>query len=281
MNTNTTKTTPEIHQWTHTGDRVLIVKCVNNDGTSHNGFKWPLTVGATVKPDYCSRKPDCGSGGLFGWPWGMFIGDGKDPNALSTWIVFSVKPGNVTGNIDGAKCKAVVDDNDPNECAKVEYVGTQAGAMQFTIMGRIAWIQERASGSSSATGYSGSSSATGDSGSSSATGDRGSSSATGDSGSSSATGYRGSSSATGARGIAATTSEYSTVESGPTGISVSTAYRLQWKAMKGAILVCRWEDPIDKTKHPYRVLKCSGKLMGAAGELVKIEGGKIVKEWSE
>ena len=174
MNTNTTKTTPEIHQWTHTGDRVLIVKCVNNDGTSHNGFKWPLTVGATVKPDYCSRKPDCGSGGLFGWPWGMFIGDGKDPNALSTWIVFSVKPGNVTGNIDGAKCKAVVDDNDPNECAKVEYVGTQAGAMQFTIMGRIAWIQERASGSSSATGDSGSSSATGYRGSSSATGDSGS-----------------------------------------------------------------------------------------------------------
>lgn len=132
-----------IHQWTHKGDRVFIVKTVLPDGKSKNGFQWPLTVGASVKPKKCSRKVFCESGGLFGWPWGIGVGDGKDPNALHTWIVFSVKPENVIGDIEGGqKCKAVTDENDDNECARIEYVGTQAGAMYFTIEGRIAWIQD-------------------------------------------------------------------------------------------------------------------------------------------
>lgn len=65
-----------IHQWTHKGDSVLLVKVLNRDGTTHRGFIWPKE--GPVKPDKWSRVPDCKSGGLFGWPWGMGIGDGKD-----------------------------------------------------------------------------------------------------------------------------------------------------------------------------------------------------------
>ena len=177
-----------IHQWTFKGDRVLIVKCVPPDGKTHNGFQWPLTVGETVKPVNFARDQKCDSGGLFGWPWGMAVGDGKSPVATHVWLVFSAKPENVIGNIEGAKCKVVPDEKDPEECAKIEYVGSQAGAMAFTILGRVDWVQKQSSGSASATGYSGSASATGDRGSASATGYSGSASATGDSGSASATG---------------------------------------------------------------------------------------------
>jgi hypothetical protein len=52
-----------IHQWTHAGNRVWIVKNVSPNGESYNGFKWPLEVGAVVKPLNFSRKPDCASGG--------------------------------------------------------------------------------------------------------------------------------------------------------------------------------------------------------------------------
>jgi len=209
MNTNENteqKVTPEIHQWTHKSDRVLIVKIVGKNGQTKNGFTWPLTVGAIVRPVNHSRKPDCESGGLFGWAWGLIVGDGKDVNSAGKWLVFSAKPENVV-NVGGLKCKVVPDDKNPEECARVEYVGSQAGAMQFTIDGRIAWIMERSRGSASATGDRGSASATGDSGSASATGYGGSASATGDSGSASATGYGGSASATWSRGSASATGD--------------------------------------------------------------------------
>ena len=37
----------DAHQYAHNGGEVLIVKCVDRDGTSHGGFRWPLEVGAT------------------------------------------------------------------------------------------------------------------------------------------------------------------------------------------------------------------------------------------
>jgi hypothetical protein len=198
--------TPEIHQWTNGGDRVFIVKIVGKDGKTRNGFQWPLTIGETVRPDTFSPDKTCSSGGLFGWPWGLHLGDGKEVNSTGLWLVFSSKPENVIGNVEGSKCKA--------REARIEFVGAQAEAMRFTMAGRLAWIQERSSGSASATGgngsasatgYSGSASATGVSGSASATGDRGSASATGGNGSASATGDNGSASATGDRGSASAT----------------------------------------------------------------------------
>jgi len=185
MSKNTLKT--PAHQWVNASGVVEMVKCVNPDMTSYQEFKWPKA--GPVKPDKWSREADCDSGGLFGWPLGLFISAGKDPMASGVWLVFTAKPENV---IDlGGKVKVVpgVD----GDCANVVYCGTQAGAMAFTMKERLSFIEARSRGSASATG---------DSGSASATGYRGSASATGDSGSASATGYRGSASATGDSGSA-------------------------------------------------------------------------------
>src|ERR1039458_4201247 len=104
-----------IHQWLHTGTRVMIVKSVNIDGTSHNGFKWPLLRRAEVIPAKFDREKTCDGGGLFGWAWGIGVGDGRLPSANDTWIVFSVAPENVIGEIDnGLKCKAVPGED--NKC---------------------------------------------------------------------------------------------------------------------------------------------------------------------
>ena len=41
---------------------VLVLRTVNADGTSHNGFQWPIEVGAVVEcPDW-DPKPECGNG---------------------------------------------------------------------------------------------------------------------------------------------------------------------------------------------------------------------------
>ncbi len=253
------KTIPDIHQWLHDGPRVFIVKVVENDGKSHGGFQWPLTVGAEVKPEKWSREPTCDSGGLFGWPWGFGVGEGKEPNANKTWIVFSALPKNVIGNIKmGWKCKVVPLDD---ECAKVEYVGTQGGAMAFTILGRVGWIEAKSKGSSSATGHAGSSSATGDAGSSSATGDK---------------------------SIAITTGEYSTIEC-KNGIAASTANRVTWIWRPLSILIIRWRDQKDNTLFPFRLFVTfrvpkNQWIVGLKdredGEQIKIEYGKVVKDWS-
>jgi len=69
----------DIHQWTDTGKEVLILRCCEKDGTSYNGFKWPLIVGAHVEPTSWNPEAVCGNG-LHGWPWGLGIGNGKDAN---------------------------------------------------------------------------------------------------------------------------------------------------------------------------------------------------------
>ena len=273
------KEIPPIHQWTHTGDRVLLVKCINRDGTSYNGFVWPKE--GPVKPEEWSRDPTCESGGLFGWPWGIGCGEGRDPDACADWIVFSVKPENV---IDcGGKSKAVPGED--GDLPLVVYRGSQGGAMYHTLSGRIAWIEARSSGSASATGdrgsasatgYSGSASATGYSGSASATGSSGSASATGDSGSASATGDRGSASATGDRGIAITARDYSTVEVA-NGVAVCTADKFYWKVTKGAVLICRWGDPKKQGHFPFKIFKSSKANIG---KTIKIQLGKIVEDFS-
>jgi hypothetical protein len=244
-----------IHQWTHDGNRVLLVKCINRDGTSHGGFIWPKS--GPVKPEKWSRGDDCGSGGLFGWAWGVHCGIGRDPDACAEWIVFSALPENVI-LVDGDKSKAVPSE-DEKTLPEVVYRGTQAGAMYYTLAGRLAWIQERSSGSASATGYRGSASATGDRGSASATGDRGSASATGD------------------KGIALTILDYSTVEV-CNGIAVSVADRLYWKVRKGAILCCRWTGPVAGA-FPFALLVADDMKL-KDGETVMVQFGKIVTQFT-
>ena len=281
------------HEYTHTGDRVLIVKCLNRDGTGYGGFKWPKQ--GPVENKHWSREPNCESGGLFGWPWGIGISDGKDPDALAPWLVFSAKPENVIGEIEkGQKCKAVPGKD--GDLPVVVYYGTQSGAMAFTMTGRCGWIEKASGGSASQTGNGGSASQTGDGGSASQAGHRGSASQTGnggsasqtgnggsasqtgDGGSASQTGYRGSASQTGYRGIAAVTGEKSTIEIGKNAIGASTANRFTWIVRKGANLFCQWSK--DGKKFNFKHFN-SATMRVKDGTHLKIQFGKIVKEFSE
>ena len=213
---------PDIAQWTHTGDRVMIVKCVPPDGKTRGGFQWPLTVGMTVRPLNFARDQKCASGGLFGWPWGMAVGDGKEPNALDTWIVFSAFPRNVIPNIEGCKCKAVPDEKNANECVRIEYVGNQAGAMYYTMQGRIAWIVGNSS--SAATSGNSSSAATSGYSSSAATSGYSSSAATSGGSSSAATsGYSSSAAASGDKSSAATSGNSSSAAASGDKSSAATS----------------------------------------------------------
>ena len=227
------------HEYTHTGDRVLIVKCLNRDGTGYGGFKWPKQ--GPVENKHWSREPNCESGGLFGWPWGIGISDGKDPDALAPWLVFSAKPENVIGEIEkGQKCKAVPGKD--GDLPVVVYYGTQSGAMAFTMTGRCGWIEKASGGSASQTGYGGSASQTGD------------------------------------RGIAAITGENATIEIGKNAIGASTANRFTWIVRKGANLFCQWSK--DGKKFNFKHFN-SATMRVKDGTHLKIQFGKIVKEFSE
>ena len=219
-----------IHQWTHLGSKVLLVKCVEKGGKSRNGFQWPKS--GPIQPEYCKPDTKCESGGLFGWPWGLNIGGGRSPDYSGDWIVFAADPVQVFDLGDKAKVAA---ETAVAVNAEVVYYGDWIGAMAFTLAGRLAWIDSVTKGSpDKATGYGGSSSATGESGSSSATGESGSSSATGYGGSSSATGVRGSSSATGSGGSSSATGVHgsssatgcggSSSATGESGSSSATGY---------------------------------------------------------
>ncbi len=160
---------PEIkqsHQWTHDGEEVLVVKCTNPDGTAYGGFKHPDNVGDVVVDPQWNNHNECG-GGIHGWPWGLGLGDGKEPDYAGRWYVYGVKPEDVVGRIEnGAKCKF--------RTGIVRYVGPWAGALSFTLQGRIAYDFQASSGSASNSGYRGSASNSGDSGSASNSGYRGS-----------------------------------------------------------------------------------------------------------
>jgi hypothetical protein len=140
-----------VHQWTHTGTEVLILKCVPKDGRTHNGFQWPLTVGATAEAPDWKPVAECGHG-LHGWPWGLYIGDGKDPDWMSTWLVFAAKPDDVVSI--GGKVKA--------RRGRIVFVGDWQSATNYVLAGQIAWvIHQTAEAPDCATGDQGASSATG------------------------------------------------------------------------------------------------------------------------
>ena len=189
-----------VHQWTNGGTEVLLVKCVGKGGTSYGGFRWPLTVGATVEAPDWDPFDRCG-GGLHGWPWGLSPGVGKEPTWDTPWLVLAAKPEDVV-------------DITSNGCGKakarkgtVVFVGDWQSASNYVLAGQIAWVVQASRGAASATGWSGAASATGESGAASATGASGAASATGARGAASATGESGAASATGASGAASATGE--------------------------------------------------------------------------
>ena len=185
------------HQWVNADGEVLILRFSNLDGTSKNGFQHPMEVGGiVVAPDWDPQNV-CG-GGIHGWPLGLGLGEGKEPDWHALWQVYSAKPEDVSGELEGgSKCKF--------KTGTLRFRGAWNDATDFVLSDQIKWVQYASSGAASATGWSGAASATGWSGAASATGWRGAASATGESGAASATGWRGAASATGCSAAAVVT----------------------------------------------------------------------------
>ena len=179
-------TLTDAYKWTHNGDEVLIVKCVEKDGTSYNGFRWPLEVGASVEALDWNPEPVCG-GGLHGWPWGLAWGDGKDPGYGGTWLVFGAKP-DETVSLNG-KVKA--------RRGTIRYVGSWDGALGFVIAGQMELVHRSSSGAATASGRSGAATASGESGAATASGRYGAATASGWSGAATASGECGEATASG------------------------------------------------------------------------------------
>jgi hypothetical protein len=179
------------HQWTHHSDKVLLVKCVNKDGTSYNGFQWPKS--GHVKSPNWKPEPNCDTGGLFGWPWAINIGVGKQPDYSGLWIVFAAAAKDVV-LIEHGKAKV--------EEADVVYCGDWCGAFRFTHAGRMAWIAQASRGAASQVGDRGAASQVGYMGAASQVGDRGAASQVGYRGAASQVGYRGAASQVGDMGAA-------------------------------------------------------------------------------
>ena len=213
-----------VHQWTHDGKEVLLVKCVGADGKSYGGFQWPQSGQVETA---ASRKPDCLSGGLFGWPWGLNIGGGKDPDYNGRWIVFSASPENVI-EIEGNKAKVAPKEGETIARANVLFCGNWFEALRYCALGREAWQVQAikycdkekinlaaqkacndAKGSAAATGSQSSAADTGWQSSAAATGWRSSAAATGGQSSAAATGSQSSAAATGEQSSAAATGERS------------------------------------------------------------------------
>ncbi|KAF0156324.1 MAG: phage related protein Gp53, partial [Elusimicrobia bacterium] len=177
------------HRWTNADGKVLVLKCIEANGTSHDGaFRWPES-GPVECPDWDSapRCPDDNGkgGGLFGWAWGIGVGDGKDPSYLPTarWLVVACDPADVVLVKDASKVKF--------RRGEVVYCGNWTGAYGRVIDGQIAWITATSSGNTAASGWRGNAAASGWSGNAAASGWRGNAAASGWSGNAAASGERG------------------------------------------------------------------------------------------
>ena len=165
-----------VHQWTHDGKEVLLVKCVGVDGKSYGGFQWPQS-GIVETP--ASRQPDCNSDGLFGWPWGVNLGGGIDPDYGGKWIVFSAPPENVI-LIDNEKAKVAPKEGETIARATVLFYGSWFEALRYCALGREAWIFYNSSGSAANSGNRGSAANSGYRGSAANSGILGASISTGE-----------------------------------------------------------------------------------------------------
>ena len=139
------------HQWTHIGDKVLVVRQCAHDGSSSHDFIWPKS-GPVTCPDWEPHNR-CGNG-LHGWPWGLALGDGSCQNYDWLWLVVAVDP------------RGVVDVGDAQGKVKfkqgeVIFAGEWWKAMKLTEEGRVAWIHQAAQGQSATSGYSSSAASVG------------------------------------------------------------------------------------------------------------------------
>ena len=158
--TTTPKITPSaethpVHQWTNGGDRVLLLRFVNQQHRSYGEFQWPSEPGSIVTAPDWNSKPVCG-GGVHAWPWGIGIGAGKDAvftDAL--WQVVSAEPKDIVWfDSKKAKCREV----------RLEFVGSWWQALALVEKGRDAWVRFTADGNAAASGVRGNAAASGVSG---------------------------------------------------------------------------------------------------------------------
>ena len=182
-----------MHQWCHDGNEVLLVKCVDKDGKSYGGFQWPQS-GQVETP--ASRQPDCNSGGLFGWPWGLNLGGEKDPDYGGRWIVFSSPPENVI-LVDNEKAKVAPKEGETIARATVLFYGSWFEALRYCALGRVAWIKHNARSSAESSGYSSSAESSGDRSSAASSGDRSSAESSGYNSSAASSGDRSSAESSG------------------------------------------------------------------------------------
>lgn len=225
-------------KWTNAAGKIQLVKCIKPDGTTGGGVRplvtWPA-VGGEVTPSDPRRDGECG-GGIHGWPWGLFLGDGARPDYSTDWLVIECDPQDIY--CIGGKCKCV------GPCTVV-YRGQWWGAMEYTQHERTQLIQHvAASASASATGYGGAALATS---------------------------YGGAALATGYMGAALATGEESTVGSAASGTCVLMARSGYWIVRRGAVLLQSWQDG---DAHPYRVFD-SIALGLEDGEKVAIVAGEL------
>ena len=249
---------PPIHQWTHDGDKVLLVKMIGKDRTT-GGKEYPVVnwpESGKVKCDDWDATPRCGHG-LHAWPWGMFIGDGKDPDATCLWVVLAANPADVV-QIDGGKVKV--------PSCEVVFSGNMAEVMEYTMQGRIAWIVANAQDHTSSSGYRSSAASSGDSSSAASSGYRSSAASSGD---------RSSAKVAGKCSIASVCGEDGIVEISPTSIGAVYGIGFAWLVHAGAVILQRWEDTKAKT-YPFVTLD-SIALGLAEGQTVTVVKGKVQK----
>ncbi len=141
---------------------IYLLRTCAADGSSYNGFRWPLTVGARVAAPDWDSQPRCG-GGLHGLPSGIGGAGLLSFREDAHWLVFRARRADVVA-IDAQKAKA--------RRGTVAYVGDKAGALGFLAAHgcdptAVVWAQATASG---------------DRGQATASGDRGQATASGDGG---------------------------------------------------------------------------------------------------
>ena len=161
-----------IYQWTDANGKVLVLRFSDKDGKAYGGFQHPLIVGETVTAPDWTPTTECG-GGIHGWPWGIGLGDGKEPEWDALWQVYSVDPAKLIGEAGwGPKCKF--------ETGELVFSGDWHGAMQFILPGQMKWAFEISEGAASNSGTRGAASNSGTRGAASNSGDYGAASNSGD-----------------------------------------------------------------------------------------------------
>ncbi len=250
---------------TKTTETVLILRTCAPGGISHNGFTWPLEVGAQVEAPDWDAEPRCG-GGLHGLLWGE--GDGTflnwQPDAV--WIVWETDARGVVDIDRKVKARRGVVRHVGDQQSATTYLAEHGGAGRVIV------------GGTATAGYSGTATA-GDRGTATA-GDSGTATA-GDSGTATA-GYRGtatagySGTATAGYSGTATAGYRGTATAGDSGTATAGYSGTATAGEDGVIAIKWWDEKAQKLRQAIGVVGQNGiepntPYRCVDGQLVKVE----------